>query len=149
MRLEHAVDDFLAATALWTTQWFNKPKFHVVLHILFHIRRFGPAILCATETFESFNYVIRARSVHSNRQAPSIDIGNAFDHMHAVRHLVSGGWIVQDASNKRNPLVRQAGPGVLALVKDKVFLRLMGISDFFRLSDYGMMPVHLKAIQIS
>ncbi|KAJ7900646.1 hypothetical protein B0H14DRAFT_3080370 [Mycena olivaceomarginata] len=54
-RLEHAVDDFLAATALWTTQWFNKPKVHTVIHILFHIRRFGPAILCTTETFESFN----------------------------------------------------------------------------------------------
>ncbi|KAJ7471361.1 hypothetical protein B0H11DRAFT_1730573, partial [Mycena galericulata] len=89
--LQEAVDDFLAATALWNTQWFNKPKFHILVHIVSHVRRFGPPILCVTETFELFNYVIRAHSVHSNRQAPSLDIGAAFDHMHAVRHLVSGG----------------------------------------------------------
>ncbi|KAL1697699.1 hypothetical protein EV121DRAFT_168816, partial [Schizophyllum commune] len=47
--LEAAVHDFLVCTALWTTQWFNKPKFHVLLHITEHVRRFGPALHCATE----------------------------------------------------------------------------------------------------
>ncbi|KAJ7906676.1 hypothetical protein B0H13DRAFT_2505427 [Mycena leptocephala] len=60
-RLEHAFDDFLAATALWTTQWFNKPKVHVVIHILFHVPCFGPSIICATETFESFNYDLNSK----------------------------------------------------------------------------------------
>ncbi|KAJ7223787.1 hypothetical protein C8J57DRAFT_1013640, partial [Mycena rebaudengoi] len=48
-RLQRAVDDFLATTTLWNTQWFNKPKFHVLLHILRHIRKFRPAVLCTTE----------------------------------------------------------------------------------------------------
>jgi hypothetical protein len=65
-RLENAIDDFLAATALWNTRWFNKPKFHIILHIIQHIPLFGPAMLYATETFETFNFVIRARSIHSN-----------------------------------------------------------------------------------
>ncbi|KAJ6537586.1 hypothetical protein B0H10DRAFT_1693747, partial [Mycena sp. CBHHK59/15] len=47
--LNNAVADFLAATALWNTQWFNKPKFHLFVHLVEHIRRFGPLILYATE----------------------------------------------------------------------------------------------------
>ncbi|KAJ7654427.1 hypothetical protein DFH06DRAFT_993722, partial [Mycena polygramma] len=127
--LQNAVDDFLAAAALWNTQWFNKPKFHILLHI-------------------SFNYVIRARSVHSNRQAPSLDIGRAFEHMHAVRHLISGGWIVIDATNISNPKVRQAGSAVRGLVKDPVFAQLMGMSDFFTDSMAGAShPTHAAPLK--
>jgi hypothetical protein len=88
-----AIDDFLAQTAAWTPRWFNKPKFHVLLHLPSHIRRFGPAILFATEGFESFNAVIRAKSIHSNRQAPSRDIAIAFAHAERVRYLTSGAFI--------------------------------------------------------
>lgn len=35
--LQTRVYDFLAATALWTTRWFNKPKFHLFLHLAEHI----------------------------------------------------------------------------------------------------------------
>ncbi|KAI0365437.1 hypothetical protein BV20DRAFT_931704, partial [Pilatotrama ljubarskyi] len=91
--LEHAINDFMAATALWTTPWFNKPKFHLFVHLLTHIQRFGPARLCATETFESYNLVIRLRSINSNKHAPSLDIARSFSHLHAVRHLVSGGYV--------------------------------------------------------
>ena len=61
--MEHAIDNFLPRTALWNTQWFNKPKFHILLHILLHIQKFGPPILCATESFESYNYVICTHTV--------------------------------------------------------------------------------------
>lgn len=57
-QLETAILDFMTATVRWTPRWFNKPKFHLLLHLPFHVRRFGPAILFATETFESFNAVI-------------------------------------------------------------------------------------------
>jgi hypothetical protein len=60
-----------------------------------HIRRFGPAILFATEGFESFNAVIRAKSIHSNRQAPSRDIAQGFAQGSRIRHILSGGYIVQ------------------------------------------------------
>ncbi|EJD51251.1 hypothetical protein AURDEDRAFT_159655 [Auricularia subglabra TFB-10046 SS5] len=87
------VSCLLAATAEWSPRWFNKPKFHLLLHLPDHIRRFGPAILFATEAFESFNAVIRAKSIHSNRQAPSRDIALGFAHGNRMRHLLSGGWI--------------------------------------------------------
>ncbi|KAI5982794.1 hypothetical protein F5J12DRAFT_908172 [Pisolithus orientalis] len=65
-QLEIAIQEFLAHTACWTPFWFNKPKFHILLHLPEHIHCFGPAALFATEGFESFNAVIHAKSVHSN-----------------------------------------------------------------------------------
>lgn len=62
-----AIEDFLRTAALWNTQWFNKPKFHLFVHILDHILRFGPASLYSTEAFESYNYVIHLRSINSNK----------------------------------------------------------------------------------
>ena len=92
--LEAAVQEFLARTAKWTPQWFNKPKFHILLHLTEHIRRFGPAALFATEAFESFNAVIRAKSIHSNRHSPSRDIARAFSHGNHIRHILSGAHIL-------------------------------------------------------
>ena len=31
--LEAEIEGFLLRTARWTSQWFNKPKFHTFLHI--------------------------------------------------------------------------------------------------------------------
>lgn len=90
--MEKAIDRFLLCTARWTPRWFNKPKFHLLLHLVDHIRDFGPATLFATEGFESFNAIIRLKSVHSNRLAPSRDIALAFAQMSRLRHLVSGAW---------------------------------------------------------
>ncbi|EAU86850.2 hypothetical protein CC1G_11482 [Coprinopsis cinerea okayama7 len=90
--LEREIETFLLTTAKWTHRWFNKPKFHILVHLPEHIRCFGPAILFATEGFESFNAIIRAKSIHSNRQAPSRDIARAFAQGNRIRHLVSGGW---------------------------------------------------------
>ncbi|KAI0631172.1 hypothetical protein C8Q77DRAFT_1279900 [Trametes polyzona] len=96
--LEKEIDYFLLCTARWTVRWFNKPKFHIILHLVEHVRKFGPAALFATEAFESFNAVIRAKSVHSNRQAPSRDIARAFAQSNRIRHLLSGGFFVYDMS---------------------------------------------------
>ncbi|KAI9442451.1 hypothetical protein H4582DRAFT_1809218 [Lactarius indigo] len=90
-RLEIAIQEFHYRIIRWTPRWFNKAKYHVILHLPTHVRRFGPAILFATESFESFNAVIRAKSIHSNRLAPSRDIALAFAHNNRVRHLISGG----------------------------------------------------------
>ncbi|KAL1726516.1 hypothetical protein EV714DRAFT_219219 [Schizophyllum commune] len=96
--LEVEIRRFLLCTARWSSQWFNKPKFHILVHLPDHIRRFGPAILFATEAFESFNAVIRAKSVHSNRHAPSRDIALAFAQGNRIRHLMAGGYIAWAAS---------------------------------------------------
>lgn len=135
--LNNAVTDFLAATALWTTQWFNKPKFHLFLHLLFYIRRFGPAILYATEGFESYNFLIRLRSVHSNRHAPSADIAEAFSFLHAVRHLVSGGHVLAVTTAGSERMWRQAGDGVRRMVEDKVFRHLMGMDGILDVDAVG------------
>ncbi|KAI6007742.1 hypothetical protein F5J12DRAFT_921093 [Pisolithus orientalis] len=89
-QLEIAIQEFLARTACWTPHWFNKPKFHILLHLPEHIHHFGPAALFDTEGFESFNAVICAKSVHSNRQSPSHDIAKAFAHGNHICHILSG-----------------------------------------------------------
>ncbi|KAJ7124727.1 hypothetical protein C8R43DRAFT_898835 [Mycena crocata] len=94
--LTKEIDNFLLCAARWTNRWFNKPKFHIFLHLPAHIRRFGPAILFATESFESFNAIIRAKSVHSNCHAPSRDIAQAFAQGNRIRHLLSGGLFLFD-----------------------------------------------------
>ncbi|KAI0071046.1 hypothetical protein K474DRAFT_1687227 [Panus rudis PR-1116 ss-1] len=86
------IDYFLNCVCKLTPRWFNKPKFHILLHLPEHIRRFGPAILFATEGFESFNAVIRAHSVHSNRQSPSRDIARSMARQNRTRHILSGGY---------------------------------------------------------
>ncbi|KIJ40620.1 hypothetical protein M422DRAFT_256592 [Sphaerobolus stellatus SS14] len=91
--LEVAIDHFLNCAVNWTPRWFNKPKF-LLLHLPNHIHRFGPASLFATEGFESFNAVIRGFSIHSNRQAPSRDIGRGFAHGNHLRHMLSGGFFL-------------------------------------------------------
>ena len=90
-----------------------------------HIQRFGPAILFATEGFESYNFIIRLRSILSNRHAPSVDIANAMSFMHAVRHLVSGGYIAIGKSMQ----YRQAGVEVQALLNDTIFVKFMGMTQ--------------------
>lgn len=93
-----------------------------------HIQRFGPAIIFATEGFESFNFIIRLRSILSNRHAPSVDIANAMSFMHAVRHLVCGGYFRDPTTGQ----FRQAGTGILSLQQDKEFCDFMGMSHFYQ-----------------
>jgi len=89
-----------------------KYKLHVLSHIKEDIRRFGPAILFATEIFECWNVVFRLCSILSNHQAPSCDIANTLADMERFKHQVSGGWwkttagYVQAGSNIRNFLLR-------------------------------------------
>lgn len=101
--LTREVNYFLTCTARWTSRWFNKPKFHILLHLMDHVRRFGPAILFATEAFESFNAIIRAKSVHSNRHAPSRDIAQAFAQGNRIRHLLSGGVFLLHSTSESSP----------------------------------------------
>ncbi len=136
-QLEHAITDFLAATALLSIQWFNKPKFHLFLHIPFYIRWFGPAILYATEGFESYNFLFRLWSVHSNRHAPSADIAEVFSFLHAIHHLASGGYVFVDAAEGRQITAHQAGQGVRRMVEDKIFRHLMGMDAVVRLDEVG------------
>ncbi|PCH45012.1 hypothetical protein WOLCODRAFT_91104 [Wolfiporia cocos MD-104 SS10] len=75
--LEQEMRYFILCAARWSIRWFNKPKFHIFLHLVDHIRRFGPAIF-----------------VHSNRHAPSRDIALAFAQGNRIRHLMSSGHFI-------------------------------------------------------
>ena len=68
-----------------------KTKCHILTHIVDDIRRFGPALGLSTETFESYNAVFRACSIHSNHQSPSRDIAMQISDMDRFKHIASGG----------------------------------------------------------
>ncbi|KAI6018600.1 hypothetical protein BKA83DRAFT_4464938 [Pisolithus microcarpus] len=137
-----AIDYFLNCTARWTPRWFNKPKFHIIRHLPDHIRRFGPAILFATEGFESYNAVIRDHSIHSNRQAPSRDIAHGMARCHRIRHLLSGGTFsarghvtteLPYSDDEHGWLV--PGPGVKSLFSINTPSIRNVVADFFGLAD--------------
>lgn len=91
--LEHEIANLLDAMAIVDpTRIIQKPKFHILTHIVEDIRRFGPAILFSTEVFECYNSVFRMCSVLSNHQAPSRDIALKFAEMGCFKHIVSGGY---------------------------------------------------------
>jgi hypothetical protein len=112
----------------------------MILHLPDHVRRFGPAILFATEGFESYNAVIRLRSVHSSRSAPSKDIAESFSHLHAVRHLVCGGaFYVSGIAEPCFP-----GVHVRSLLKNKGLAAVLGRGDMIEEEigqpGYGSVP---------
>ncbi len=107
---------FLVLAARWSSRWFNKPKFHILVHLPEHIHRFGPAILFATEAFELFNAVICGKSVHSNCLAPSRDIALAFAQGNWIRHLLSGGKFRVKLEEAERAQLMSCGPGPLCIV---------------------------------
>lgn len=85
---------------IWATvdprRIITKVKLHVLAHLPDDIRRFGPAVIFATEIFECFNAVFRMCSVLSNHLAPSRDIAITLADMERFKHLVSGGYWKDD-----------------------------------------------------
>jgi hypothetical protein len=89
-----------------------KVKLHLLAHLPEDIRRFGPAIRYSTEVFECFNAIFRLCSIYSNHQAPSRDIAYKFASMDRLKHILSGGFWLQDGEWV------QAGQSVLRVLRD-------------------------------
>ncbi|KAI8907119.1 hypothetical protein DFJ77DRAFT_434685, partial [Powellomyces hirtus] len=102
-QLEAATDAFFAAVASFSIRLFKKTKYHIFRHLVQDVRHFGLPRHYHTETSERFNHAIRSQSVHSNRQAPSLDIASGFSLLATMRHIVSGG-ILQAPVEPEAPL---------------------------------------------
>ncbi|EFP93552.2 uncharacterized protein PGTG_19548 [Puccinia graminis f. sp. tritici CRL 75-36-700-3] len=100
--LKSCIEQFLYHLITVTAQWINKPKIHMLLHLVESIIRFGPASLCSTKKFESYNGVLRQGSVHSNKHAPGRDLAMAFDSYASLKFIVSGGWIYDATTGSRS-----------------------------------------------
>ncbi|KAA1065386.1 hypothetical protein PGTUg99_013736 [Puccinia graminis f. sp. tritici] len=117
--LRKHIDIFLWHAIHTNAQWVNKPKFHMLKHLVEAIARFGPACLFATEKFESFNSVLRHASVHSNRHRPGRDLGVSFLNFHALRLVVSNAQLV----NHKTGLAFHASSEVTNLFKSNPIIQ--------------------------
>jgi hypothetical protein len=97
--LEILVDHLLLQLMNSSARWVNKPKFHMLIHLVHSIKRFGPASLFATEKFESFNSILRNASVHSNRQHPGKDLAVTFSNFYCLRAISSGAYLYNHTRN--------------------------------------------------
>ncbi|KAJ7099940.1 hypothetical protein B0H15DRAFT_771035 [Mycena belliarum] len=97
--LQILIDNLLDAFAtIDPSKILIKLKLHVLQHIIPDIRRRGPAVRFSTEVFECFNAIFRLCSVLSNHQAPSRDIAAKFADLDRVKHVLSGGYWLQDGA---------------------------------------------------
>lgn len=84
-----------------------KPKLHLLTHLPEDIRRYGPLVGEATETFECFNAIFRFCSVLSNHQAPSRDIAIQLADQEGFKQRITGGWWSDGLG-----VWKRSGPGV-------------------------------------
>lgn len=102
----------------------TRPKFHILLHLLAFIRRFGTAVIFSTERFKSFNKVFRSCSILSNKLSPSFDILTRFLHLEQVKHIASGGWICDGVTGRWT----QPSPTLVRVVElNREFGRMIGL----------------------
>ena len=103
----------------------TKPKLHLLTHLPNDIKRFGPLVGEATETFECFNAVFRFCSVLSNPQAPSRDIAIQLADQEGFKQRVTGGWWLDSFERWK-----RSGPGVRgSLERYKTLKNNLGWAD--------------------
>ncbi|KAH9809240.1 hypothetical protein DFH28DRAFT_934282 [Melampsora americana] len=126
--LKKLVNIFLGHLTRWTAQWTNKPKFHMLIHLVESIERFGPLLLCATKKFESFNGITRYASIHSPRHNPGLHIATTFLFARLLRMLLSGGSFWDSKKLCR----AKAGKEVLTLFRNNPWLQKdFGFNSFW------------------
>lgn len=100
------------------SKMITKPKLHLLTHLTDDIRRYGPLVGEATETFECYHYIFRFCSVLSNHQAPSRDIALQLADQEGFKQRVTGGWWPDGSGDWK-----RSGPGVRGSLKKYPTLR--------------------------
>ncbi|KAJ2922664.1 hypothetical protein H1R20_g14407, partial [Candolleomyces eurysporus] len=102
----------------------TKIKYHLLTHAVDDIKRVGPLVGVATESYESFNVIFRHCSILSNHLAPSRDIAYQLAKQETFKHLMFGGWW-KEADGSWS----QAGASLQQYVKGNIMLhRLFNIN---------------------
>eukprot|EP00731_Ephydatia_muelleri_P038916 Em0987g1a len=68
----------------------RKLKVHLLLHLCESMLQFGPPLAYNTERCESFNPIIRAKNIFSNKHSPSKYIATNFGAEDSTRNICSG-----------------------------------------------------------
>ncbi|TPX58608.1 hypothetical protein PhCBS80983_g02992 [Powellomyces hirtus] len=126
-QLEAATDAFFAAVASFSIRLFKKTKYHIFHHLVQDVCCFGLPRHYHTETSERFNHAIRSQSVHSNRQAPSLDIASGFSLLATMSHVVSGGILLAPVEPEAPLELIHASEAITCLAGDPTVRALFGI----------------------
>ncbi|KAH8930302.1 hypothetical protein BT69DRAFT_1208601, partial [Atractiella rhizophila] len=70
----------------------SKLKWHILVHLVPNIKKFGPCLGFNTEKYEKFNGIFRNLAIFSNRLATSRDVGRSFEVQEVTRHIISEGF---------------------------------------------------------
>jgi hypothetical protein len=97
-----------------------KIKYHLLPHIKEDIIRFGPMVGVATEVFEGFNAIVWSCSILSNHLAPSRDIAYQLSEQETVKHILSGGWWLDETKGWTSP-----APSVQGFIKKNPVLQAL------------------------
>ncbi|KAI9097112.1 hypothetical protein DFS34DRAFT_594311 [Phlyctochytrium arcticum] len=122
--LKIAIDNMLVTAYAADAGVFMKRKFHILLHLLDDIKRFGPGLLSIVEKFEASNTLMRDAVIHTNRAAPGRDAAERFARLQTLRHVVSGGYWKNDQGG-----YQRAGKSVRALMKDDYIRGILGLKN--------------------
>jgi hypothetical protein len=125
-QLETHIHHFIQHLIKSNAQWVNKPKVHMLLHLVECIRRFGPSSLFSTEKFESYNGVLRQASIHSNRQSPGKDLAVTFDNYSSLKFLLSGRVIFDEQTGSATSSSSEVHQ---AFVDNPILQRAMGYNS--------------------
>eukprot|EP00731_Ephydatia_muelleri_P011754 Em0006g648a len=68
----------------------RKLQVHLLLHLCESVLQFGSPLAYNTERCESFNSIIRAKNIFSNKHSPSKDIATNFGVEESIRNICSG-----------------------------------------------------------
>ncbi|KAH9009334.1 hypothetical protein EDB84DRAFT_1446325, partial [Lactarius hengduanensis] len=110
-RLEIAINDFLMRTAKWTPRWFNKPKFHILLHLPTHWWSSScvPLVKSSAGTSSSFKLTLYAPACVA-ASGISLDAGEGGSRRHGApgplrlieEHAVIRSYLGLDAPSNSN-----------------------------------------------
>eukprot|EP00731_Ephydatia_muelleri_P008059 Em0004g397a len=89
--------NFIDSVKVHFPNLLRRPKMHLILHLIECLEQYGPTSAFSAERCESFNSDVRAQNIHSNRQAPSRDIGKHFAVLEHIRHIIDGGRYGQES----------------------------------------------------
>jgi hypothetical protein len=132
-----------AMATLVPALFLSRTKIHLLAHAIEHIERFSLLKNYAEDPFERENGPLRLRSIFSNRQSASRDIGRTTERAEIMVHLLSGGWFYSPVYRK---WIQAASSVRGFMARAPVFRRLYGLEEPHKTSKNAGEPARRSSV---